>query len=514
MCDQLRADYLSCYGHPHLHTPNIDRLAQEGVLFSHVYVQSPICGPSRMSTYTGRYMFTHGSTWNNYPLPIGEMTMGNYLRPLGKRVALVGKTHMRADLEGMARLGIDPESEMAQLILQGGFEPYERDDGLHPDPIVAPGLSYNEYLKAAGYDSDNPWQNHANSALDPDGKLLSGWYMRHASQPANIKAEDSETPYMTRRAKHFIEAAGDESWCLHLSYIKPHWPYIVPAPYHDMYGPKHILPAQRHKAERQNPHPVYAAYMKNRESQAFQRDEVRQTVIPAYMGLIKQIDDSIGDLMHFLEEAKKVEETLIVFTSDHGDYLGDHWLGEKDLFHEPSVRIPLIIRDPSASADVTRGHVEDRLVESIDLLPTFLEIAGGAPQPHRLEGRSLLPLLQGESVFDWREIAVSEVDYSGRETRVTLNLPPAECRATMIRNMDWKYILHEQFAPQLFDLQNDPHEYYDLGTDSAYKAIRRDLHEQLFRWFRQRKTRVTISEEEIPIETENPEKHGYLIGYW
>src|SRR5262245_41031674 len=110
MCDQLRLDYLSCYGHPHLHTPNIDALAARGVRFTRAYVQSPVCGPSRMSFYTGRYVASHGATWNGVPLRVGEMTLGDYLRPLGVQTVLVGKTPMRAETEGMARLGIDPSS--------------------------------------------------------------------------------------------------------------------------------------------------------------------------------------------------------------------------------------------------------------------------------------------------------------------------------------------------------------------------------------------------------------------
>src|ERR1700727_2825161 len=110
MCDQLRFDYLGCYGHPHLKTSNIDALAARGVRFDRAYVQSPICGPSRMSYYTGTYMRTHGATWNDVPLRVDEWTLGDYLRPLGVRTQLVGKTHMRADLDGIARLGIDPAS--------------------------------------------------------------------------------------------------------------------------------------------------------------------------------------------------------------------------------------------------------------------------------------------------------------------------------------------------------------------------------------------------------------------
>ena len=131
MCDQLRWDYLSCYGHPRLKTPNIDALAARGVRFTRAYVQSPVCGASRMSFYTGRYVQSHGAAWNGFPLKVGEMTLGDYLRPLGMRTALVGKTHMEADVEGMQRLGIDPNSIIGVRVAECGFEPYERDDGLH-----------------------------------------------------------------------------------------------------------------------------------------------------------------------------------------------------------------------------------------------------------------------------------------------------------------------------------------------------------------------------------------------
>jgi len=110
MCDQLRWDYLSCAGHPTLRTPNIDALAAKGVRFTRAYVQSPVCGASRMSFYAGRYVQSHGAVWNGIPLRVGEMTLGDHLRPLGVRTALVGKTHMCADVEGMQRLGIDPNS--------------------------------------------------------------------------------------------------------------------------------------------------------------------------------------------------------------------------------------------------------------------------------------------------------------------------------------------------------------------------------------------------------------------
>ena len=196
----------------------------------------------------------------------------------------------------------------------------------------------------------------ANSAEGPDGEILSGWEMRHVGLPARVSREHSETAYMTDVAMERIEALGDEPWCMHLSYIKPHWPYMAPDPYHAMYRPNMIQSANRSEKELEDRHPVVDAFGQHEESVNFSRDECRETVIPAYMGLITELDDHIGRLMDFLKARGDLENTIIVLTSDHGDYLGDHWLGEKELFYEEVARIPMIVVDPSAASDATRAR--------------------------------------------------------------------------------------------------------------------------------------------------------------
>jgi len=189
MADQLRWDYLSCYGHPHLKTLNIDGLAKKGVQFESAFVQSPVCGPSRASYYTGRTVFSHGSTWNQVPLPIGELTIGDYLRQSGIRTGVVGKTHMRPDLDGMSRLGITKDTEIGLIVSEPGFDPYERDDGLHPNNQIKNSkktLSYNEWLNKLGYDGPNPWNDWANSAEGENGEILSGWRLRNSNKAARI----------------------------------------------------------------------------------------------------------------------------------------------------------------------------------------------------------------------------------------------------------------------------------------------------------------------------------------
>jgi len=514
MADQLRWDYLSCAGHPHLHTPHIDRLAERGVRFSNAYVQSPFCGPSRMSSYTGRYCHSHGSTWNGFPLRVGEPTLGDHLRKAGVRPVIVGKTHMKPDAEGMEWLGIDPDTEIGVRLSECGFEPFERDDGLHPDGPYDPDPRYNDYLRAQGLNDPNPWHTHANSALDEDGRRVSGWLLKYSNLPADIPEDLSETPYMTRRAMEFIDSAGDDPWLCHLSFIKPHWPYIVPEPYASMYGPEHVIPVVRSDAERDTDHPVYQAYIQTRICRAFSRDGVRETVIPPYMGLIKQIDDQMGVLFQFLEERGLFENTMIVFTSDHGDYLGDHWMGEKDLFHDQSVKVPLIVYDPRPEADATRGRVDDALVKAIDLAPTFLDLYGLPPKPHILEGRNLAARLHdtGEA---WRNYAISEYDYATREARKILDITQDDARLIMVRDARWKYVHTEGFRPMLFDMQQDPQELTDLGgvPGEALDAVRTRMSDAIFAWARRHHNRITMHPDKIDAMT-GREPPGIIIGVW
>src|SRR5919107_1648317 len=156
MCDQLRWDHLSCAGHPFLRTPNIDALAARGVRFSEAFVQSGICGPSRMSFYTGRYVSTHGATHNRVPLSVGEVTLGWHLSGSGRTLALAGKTHVIPDAHGMARLRLDGQDELSVLLREGWFPPVHRHDGHHPEPEA----DYAHWLRAQGYDSRDPWTDY------------------------------------------------------------------------------------------------------------------------------------------------------------------------------------------------------------------------------------------------------------------------------------------------------------------------------------------------------------------
>lgn len=445
MCDQLRADHLSCLGHPSLQTPHIDALAARGVNFERAYVQSGVCGPSRMSFYTGRYMYSHGATWNGVPLSAREKTLGDYLRPAGIRTALVGKTHVIGDEAALERFGIEAESERALLLRQGGFEPVNRHEGHAAPP---PQAAYQAYLKAQGYDCDDPWSDYVCAAEGPDGELCSGWRMRHAGLAARVAERHSETAYSTDQAIQFISDQGEAPWLLHLSYIKPHWPYLAPAPYHDMFGPEDCTPVLRNQSERDHPHPVTAAYFGHPECQSFARDEVIATVKPTYMGLVKQLDDHIGRLMAALEAAGRLDDTMIVFTSDHGDYLGDHNLIGKGSFFEGSIHVPLIVRIPGRAG----GQVIDELVALGDISPSLLQCGGSAVPDYMdflplpgigLDGRGSREYLFGMMNDGW-------MAYDGR----------------------WKLCKYATGEHLLFDLAEDPTEQRNLLKGEGHRQVR------------------------------------------
>ena len=515
MYDQLRHDYLGCAGHPTIKTPHMDALAARGVRFTNAYVQSPVCGPSRMSTYTGRYVQSHGAAYNGFPLRVGEITLGDHLRAAGLGCWLIGKTHMKADAAGMARLGLTADSVIGARQAECGFDVWERDDGLWASgphgPYDDKRSPYNEYLKQQGYAGENPWADFANAGADGDD-LASGWFMQNAAKPANIKEQDSETPWLTRRAMAFLDQA-QGPWCAHVSFIKPHWPYIVPAPYHDMYGAGDVVPVLRDPCERDNPHPVYRAFMDSRVGQSFARAAVRDVVIPAYMGLISQCDDQLGVLLAHLKATGQDKDTVIVLTSDHGDYLGDHWMGEKDLFHDPSVRVPLIVCDPSPEADATRGTTCDALVESIDLAATFIDIAGADVPRHIVEGRSLRPFLTGEGPAQWRDYVISEYDYSKSPIRADLGVAIRDARLFMVADHRWKLIHAEGgFRPMLFDRETDPQEFHDLGGSANHADIIAMMYARLAEWARRPSQRVTISDAQIEAATGTGDEVGILLG--
>jgi len=514
MCDQLRADALSCYGGASaLRTPNIDRLARLGARFERAYVSSAVCGPSRTSYYTGRYPSSHRVTWNRVPMPVDEWSLGDYLAEAGRDCWLLGKTHFVPDRRGLAARGLAAQgADYRERLMEGGFKVLERYDG-HFE--MEEGSAYRRYLIERGYDPDKPWELDVIGSTRADGGFATGWLLRNAGLPARVDERDSETAYLTDRAIDFIDGHGERPWVLHLSYIKPHWPYKAPAPYHDMYSARDAAAPVRGQAERERPHPVHGAYQRHEESLSFAQDEVWRAVRPVYMGLVRQIDDHVGRLLDHLERAGRLRDTLIVFCSDHGDLQGDHWLGEKEYFFDGAVRVPLIVYDPSPAADARRGQALAEIAECVDVVPTILDALGLQVPDQRVEGRSLLPWVRGQAQAPLREFAVGFLDYAYREARLFLDRGVAECNGMMVADGRYKYLHWQGFRPQLFDLRDDPGELRDLAEEPGAAPVLRRMREALCDWNWRRQRRCTESVEQVRARTHAHERMmNIVIGRW
>jgi arylsulfatase A-like enzyme len=225
------------------------------------------------------------------------------------------------------------------------------------------------------------------------------------------------------------------------------------------------------------------------------------------------VDTHLGRLFDAMERQGVLDKTLVIFTADHGDLLGDHWLGEKELFYDCVQRVPLIVVDPAAAADGTRGTADARFAEAVDILPTMLDALGMLPPAQRIEGRSLLGLTRGHADA-WRDAAFSELDYSFRGARLSLGKSVTDCRAFSVRTARWRYVYWIGEPEQLYDLQADPDEFVDLGRDPAFTSERDALRAQLMDWLVHRRHRDTVSDAFVESRTNTHKKAGVFYGQW
>jgi arylsulfatase A-like enzyme len=368
--------------------------------------------------------------------------------------------------------------------------------------------------RGQGYFGDDPWSEHVISAVDAQGRVVSSWQMRHCGLPARVREAHSETAYMTDQAIAYQQRMGERPWVLHLSYVKPHWPYMAPAPYHAMYRAEQCLPVVRSHDELRDAHPVVAAYRQRRSASAFRTTTASAPCVRPTRAWISQLDHHLGRLFEHMDAGGLLDDTFIVFTADHGDFLGDHWLGEKELFNDTVQKLPFIAVDPRREADATRGTVEQRFVESVDLVPTVLELLDLEAPSHRLEGRSLLPLLHGHAPEDWRSFADSELDYSYRGARLALGKDVHQCHAFSLRTPRWRYVFWLDEREQLFDLEADPDELRDLGRDASCAAVRATLRDQLLDFLARRRHRSTVSDAMVEHGTNADKQAGVFFGQW
>lgn len=420
MADQLAASALPVYGHPLVKTPNLSALAEQGVVFDSAYCNSPLCAPSRFVLMSGRLPSKIGAYDNAAELPADVPTFAHYLRHLGYRTALSGKMHF---------CGPD------QL---HGFEERLTSDIYPADFGWA--VNWDEF-------ETRPTWYHNMSSVTQAGPCVR----------TNQLDFDDEVVFNARRYLYdHARSSDDRPFCLTVSMTHPHDPYAIPQEYWDRYDNDDIdLPDVHIAPEDQDPHSARLRFVYEMDKTEITEQQIRNAR-RAYYGAISYVDDQIGTLLKTLKETGLDENTIIVFSGDHGDMLGERGLWYKMSWFENSARVPMIVHAP-AHFDAARISAS---VSTLDLLPTFVDMASngefsGYATP--IEGRSLVPHLQGAKGHD--EV-IGEYMAEGTIAPVL-----------MIRRDNYKFIYCSTDPAQLYDLDADPKELNNLAQDAAQAGL-------------------------------------------
>jgi uncharacterized sulfatase len=480
--DQQRADHLGLKGLEAVGTPNLDRLGREGVHFDRAYCPSPICTPTRVSLLTGLYPSSHGAYSIGVTLPeFPRVTLPELLKAGGYRSALFGKSHF------VSRR--DEERHMAGTA--------EAPDGEFFRSWRGPYLGFDEFEGSTGHTINNSPAQHYRVFLENSGEDWEQWfplgqpeYDHDACGPWNIPEKFHDTEWVTRRTEAFIrrQQAGSPWFCW-ASYQDPHEPFVCPEPWYSKVDTSRMkIPPDYREGEFDDRHPVYAAAYR-RELGSWNeghgvpsvfgspmRTERRNAAMQATLGMVAFIDDRIGRLMQALEDAGQLDNTIIIFTSDHGEMHGHHGLWGKGLTaYEDCQRVPLLLWNPGRIAQ--RGTVE-ALANLVDLPATLLSLAG-LEIPFGMQGRDLSPILLGE--------ANSVQDATLIECRPTT---ASLYQQTLVTARHKLVVYRDEPAGELYDLKMDPDQGTNLWDDPGSVRLRTDLLVRLARFQMEREGRV------------------------
>lgn len=460
--DQLRADCVFGALAAHLDLPNMRALAEDAVSFqSHYSVTSP-CGPSRVSLLTAQYASNHGARRNGTPLKRDTPNLATVARAQGYDPLLFGYTDTAHDPRF---LPADDPRLFSYEELAPGFQEVVRMR------LEEDSSAWEAHLRDHGYDVPPYPEMYRPVGDTPDA-------------PALYAAEHSDTAFLTDRTIADLERR-PQGWFALLTYIRPHPPFVAPAPYNTMYATG-AMPAARHGDD-----PAWHPYV----ATAARKSSVASTVVgfpdleasdattrmirKLYFGLATEVDHHIGRIIGWLKETGQYDDTLIVLTADHGEMLGDYGLWGKMTFHDAAFHVPLIIRNPGSAA---RGDIVTAPTESIDVTPTILDCLG-IDAPHSMDGRSLRPFLDGTPPEDWRRVSVSELDFGDPLTPTAWQsdhgLSVDAANLSVLRKDDLRFV---QFAgglpPILMDVSNGKED-RNLTKNPAHVQTMLDLMQEL-----------------------------------
>ncbi|MDF1726270.1 MAG: sulfatase-like hydrolase/transferase [Sulfitobacter sp.] len=490
--DSTRADWLGCYGHPVLKTPNIDAIAARGTRFDNFHTASPVCMPNRASLLTGRYPTLHGLRYNGCSLPQNANTFVDLLAGAGYHTAAIGKSHLQP-FTGMPPMG-RTEAEIAALPeawKRQGVSHYEEEPARYASPE-----RYQIETPYYGYQHVDMVTSHG----DRCGGHYQQWFRKNAPDWESLQDDANELPhnyscpqayrtpipedlyptaYIRDRAIDYLASRADEDapFFAFVSFPDPHHPFNPPGKYWDMYSPGDFdiaLPYEAH----QNPPPpmkwLHDNWMEGGGQEtpqtAMMLDNQQLKEAKALTaGMMAFIDDAVGDIMAALDQSGQADDTVVCYNADHGDYLGDFNMMLKGALPFKAItRVPFIWSDPNSEA----GSQSDALCSTVDLAATILDRAGLEPFNGN-QGQSFLSATKGGD--GPRSEALIEYNDGGKRLGFE---KPARVRALVTR--EWRYTLYrDQDWGELYDLINDPNETHNLWDSAAHASVRAHLSERL-----------------------------------
>ncbi len=430
--DQQRFDTIGALGNRYVRTPTIDGLVRDGTAFTHAYCQSPICTPSRASFLTGMYPSrVHNTRNGNETFPSVPPLITKMLADSGYECGLVGKFHLQS-------AGHRTEPRIDDGYSYWKFSHAPRDDW--PE-----GHDYAQWVRQRGGDLD-----------------------RMRGSPQRVPPEFHQTTWASDMALEFLGRERDHPWLLSVNLYDPHPPFVPPKIYADKFDPQQMPGPYFREHDLVQQEKLRDVDFQDEVKTPPQHGAHRQQAL--YYAMIAQIDDQLSRILHALEQSGQRENTVVIFTSDHGEALGDHGLMYKGCrFYEGLVRVPLIFSWPGRFQP---GIQSSGLVELLDMTATIVELAG-LPQPESMQGKSLLPILLGHQAPDHFRDSVRCEYFDALDPSFTGG---SGTFATMYRTDRYKLsVYHGKNLGELYDLVEDPWEFNDLWDDPAHQQLKHEL---------------------------------------